>query len=136
MSPCGILQSAWTELTVRRATEPFFTTKGAGKGTGLGLSMVHGLAAQSGGAMRILSRLGEGTIVELWLPVSERSVAQTEERVIASSGDGSHWCVLVVDDDQLISMATTDMLEDLGHSVVEAFVGAGGAGCVAQQDRY
>src|SRR6202034_1723174 len=44
------------ELTVRRATEPFFTTKGAGKGTGLGLSMVDGLAAQSGGAMRILSR--------------------------------------------------------------------------------
>jgi signal transduction histidine kinase/ActR/RegA family two-component response regulator len=111
------------ELTVRRATEPFFTTKGAGKGTGLGLPMVHGLAAQSGGAMRILSRLGEGTTVELWLPISERSVAQTEERVITSSGDGSHWCVLVVDDDQLISMATTDMLEDLGHSVVEASSG-------------
>ena len=41
------------EATLKRAAEPFFTTKGAGKGTGLGLSMVHGLAAQSGGAMRI-----------------------------------------------------------------------------------
>ena len=53
------------ELTLKRATEPFFTTKGAGKGTGLGLSMVHGLAAQSGGAMRIRSGPLEGTTVEV-----------------------------------------------------------------------
>ena len=59
------------EATLKRAAEPFFTTKGAGKGTGLGLSMVHGLAAQSGGAMRITSQPGDGTTVELWLPVSE-----------------------------------------------------------------
>jgi PAS domain S-box-containing protein len=45
--------SGMDEATLKRATEPFFTTKGVGKGTGLGLSMVHGLAAQSGGAMRI-----------------------------------------------------------------------------------
>ena len=63
------------EATLKRATEPFFTTKGAGKGTGLGLSMVHGLAAQSGGAMRMTSRPGEGTTVELWLPVSDTAGA-------------------------------------------------------------
>ena len=66
------------ETTLKRATEPFFTTKGAGKGTGLGLSMVHGLAAQSGGAMRITSKPGAGTTVELWLPVSDAAaVAET-----------------------------------------------------------
>jgi signal transduction histidine kinase/ActR/RegA family two-component response regulator len=108
------------ELTVRRATEPFFTTKGAGKGTGLGLSMVDGLAAQSGGAMRIISRLGEGTTIELWLPVSERSVVEVEQPAAVPSDDGSRWRVLMVDDDQLISMATVAMLEDLGHDVVEA----------------
>ena len=48
------------EVTLKRATEPFFTTKGAGQGTGLGLSMVDGLAAQSGGAMRIASHAGGG----------------------------------------------------------------------------
>ncbi len=111
------------ELTVKRATEPFFTTKGAGKGTGLGLSMVHGLAAQSGGAMRILSRLGEGTTIELWLPVSGLSVGKAEYQAAVPLGDGSHWRVLVVDDDQLISMATADMLEDLGHTVIEASSG-------------
>jgi signal transduction histidine kinase/ActR/RegA family two-component response regulator len=112
------------ELTVRRAKEPFFTTKGAGKGTGLGLSMVDGLAAQSGGAMRIVSRLGEGTTVELWLPVSEQTGTAVEVAVRAPPDTGSVWRVLVVDDDPLISMATTDMLEDLGHSVVAASSGS------------
>ena len=40
------------DQTLKRATEPFFSTKGIGKGTGLGLSMVHGLAVQSGGCLR------------------------------------------------------------------------------------
>src|SRR5712664_4732741 len=56
------------EITLNKATEPFFTTKGPGKGTGLGLSMVHGLAAQSGGLLRIRSQPDAGTVVELWLP--------------------------------------------------------------------
>ena len=64
------------EVTLRRAMEPFFTTKGLGKGTGLGLSMVHGVAEQSGGWFTLRSRQGEGTTAELWLPVSRRR-AQT-----------------------------------------------------------
>jgi PAS domain S-box-containing protein len=63
------------EVTLKRAMEPFFTTKGVGKGTGLGLPTVHGLTAQSGGAMRIASRIGAGTTVELWLPVADEAVA-------------------------------------------------------------
>ncbi len=61
--------------TLRRAPEPFFTTKGAGKGTGLGLSMVHGLAAQSGGLMEVASVPGQGTTVSLWLPVAAAAEA-------------------------------------------------------------
>jgi nitrogen-specific signal transduction histidine kinase len=59
------------EATLKRAVEPFFSTKGVGKGTGLGLSMVHGLASQLGGALNVESRLGIGTNIELWLPTSE-----------------------------------------------------------------
>ena len=88
------------EATLKRATEPFFTTKGAGKGTGLGLSMVHGLAAQSGGAMRITSQLGDGTTVELWLPVAE-STWRDRTQGGRAAGDGPHLRVLVVDDDPM-----------------------------------
>ena len=58
-------------MTLARAMEPFFTTKGIGKGTGLGLSMVHGVAEQFGGWFTLRSRKGEGTTAELWLPVAE-----------------------------------------------------------------
>ena len=54
--------------TLRRATEPFFTTKRVGVGTGLGLSMAKGFAEQSGGGLAIESSPGQGTTVSLWLP--------------------------------------------------------------------
>jgi len=106
------------EATLKRAAEPFFTTKGVGKGTGLGLSMVHGLAAQSGGAMRISSRVGAGTTVEVWLPVTE---ADRPRATIPSAAPALPCCrILVVDDDAIILAGTVDMLEELGHAVVEA----------------
>jgi signal transduction histidine kinase/DNA-binding response OmpR family regulator len=114
------------EATLKRATEPFFTTKGVGKGTGLGLSMVHGLAAQSGGAMRIASRIGAGTTVELWLPVAEdlpaaRPSPPAAEVEPAAGLFSTRACrVLVVDDDPLIAAGTCALLEDLGHTAVEA----------------
>jgi len=111
------------EATVKRATEPFFTTKGAGKGTGLGLSMVHGLAAQSGGAMRIFSHVGAGTSVELWLPTAERVAIEPVGPLALCSGAGRCYRILVVDDDPLIGSATVAMLEDLGHVVIETTSG-------------
>jgi signal transduction histidine kinase len=58
------------EATRSKATEPFFTTKDPGMGTGLGLSVVQGIAAQSGGLLRIDSAPNVGTTIELWLPQS------------------------------------------------------------------
>ena len=114
--------SGMDEETLRRATEPFFTTKGQGHGTGLGLSMVDGLVAQSGGAMRISSLAGFGTTVELWLPISSSSEADLPKRAVAPSrtADGRAFRVLVVDDDAMVSAGTAAMLEDLGHSVIGA----------------
>ena len=107
------------EATAKRATEPFFTTKGAGKGTGLGLSMVHGLAAQSGGAMNIRSRVGRGTTVELWLPTAGEPAAEPVAPLTARNTTDLCCRILVVDDDPLISAATVAMLEDLGHLASE-----------------
>jgi signal transduction histidine kinase len=109
--------------TRRRATEPFFTTKGPGKGTGLGLSMIHGLAGQSGGAVQIESQPGVGTTVEMWLPVSTHEVAAQPAPASQTAGTTTavRACrVLLVDDDPLVAMTTAAMLEDLGHGVIEA----------------
>jgi signal transduction histidine kinase len=110
------------EATLKRATEPFFTTKGAGRGTGLGLSVVDGLVAQSGGAMRITSRPGAGTTVELWLPISPTEAALDRPRPAASLRFADTRCcrVLVVDDDPIVLSGTAAMLEDLGHVATEA----------------
>lgn len=110
------------EETLARAIEPFFSTKGVGQGTGLGLSMVHGLAAQLGGAMRISSKLGIGTNVDLWLPLSTEQVAKLEGAVPVPA-DGHVGAVLLVDDEPLIRMSTADMLSDLGYLVTEASSG-------------
>jgi signal transduction histidine kinase/ActR/RegA family two-component response regulator len=111
------------EATLARATEPFFTTKGPGKGTGLGLSMVHGLAAQSGGLLRIRSEPNAGTIVELWLPRANGAPA-TVMRSTESPSQGrpvtAPCRVLIVDDDTLVMNGTAAMISDLGHTPVEA----------------
>jgi CheY-like chemotaxis protein len=109
------------EATIARAAEPFFTTKNPGAGTGLGLSMVDGLVAQSGGAMRIRSQRDLGTTVELWLPVWQG--AEAAPRETPSRPHGAHregFQVLVVEDDEMVAAGTLAMIEDLGHSAVEA----------------
>ena len=108
------------DAIMARAVEPFFSTKGIGQGTGLGLSMVHGLASQLGGALTINSKPAVGTCVELWLPVSVAPVAAEraeDSRIAASNRAGT---VLLVDDEELVRISTTDMLIDLGYAVVEA----------------
>jgi signal transduction histidine kinase/ActR/RegA family two-component response regulator len=114
------------EVTLKRAAEPFFTTKEVGKGTGLGLSMVYGLAAQSGGIARVSSRLGAGTAVELWLPIADSVAARQPHAAGAAAGvtaPAQRCCILLVDDDALVTDATAGMLEQLGHRALIASSG-------------
>lgn len=105
--------------TLSKAVEPFFSTKPVGKGTGLGLSMVHGLAVQLGGTLELESEAGKGTVATIWLPAAGVP-AKTAEPVVERTTKGTPATILVVDDDALIAMSTVDMLEDLGHTVIEA----------------
>jgi CheY-like chemotaxis protein len=113
------------DKTLARATEPFYTTKGVGKGTGLGLSMVEGLAAQSGGRLVLKSKKGEGTTAELWLPVAKeaREPCATTAAPAAPPVHVAPLTVLTVDDDALVLMNTVAMLQELGHTVIEAPAG-------------
>lgn len=113
---------------VRRAMEPFFTTKAFGKGTGLGLSMVFNTVKAHGGTVQIQSRVGEGTNVLIHLPAAPREAPEA-----APPGGPEPPCrplrVLLVDDDALIRDSVPAMLVQLGHRVE---VAGGGAQALAQ----
>lgn len=109
--------------TLARAFEPFFTTKEQGKGTGLGLSQVYGFAQQSGGAVTIDSREGEGTEVTVFLPRTEATAridGGTADRLAART------CarILLVDDDTDVRSVAATILEELGYDVTAAESGA------------
>jgi signal transduction histidine kinase len=111
--------------TLERAIEPFFSTKELGKGTGLGLSMIHGLAVQLHGTLKLTSAAGLGTTAELWLPATARVVEDIKVQAPPEmSCSTAQLRVLMVDDDVLIAMSSVDMLEDLGHVVTDAYSGA------------
>jgi PAS domain S-box-containing protein len=121
---CGIAPEMLDQVM-----EPFFTTKDVGKGTGLGLSMVYGFAKQSGGAIRMESRVGAGTTVEIWLPRAPQAgegasaAAQTAFEEVASA-PSRPLNILLVDDHDGVRATTAGLLEDFGHRVTQAADGA------------
>ena len=118
---CGM-----SDETAKRAFDPFFTTKPLGKGTGLGLSMIYGFARQSGGAVSIRSRLGEGTSVSLFLPrydgLLEKAPAAEGEAVMEQGGMPwlSGKLVMIVDDEEAVRLIVSDVVGDLGARVLTA----------------
>jgi signal transduction histidine kinase/CheY-like chemotaxis protein/CHASE3 domain sensor protein len=104
---------------IARAFEPFFSTKPEGQGTGLGLSQVYGFVKQSGGHVKIYSELGVGTTVKLYLARS-KAAPQWSSPPRVEPADGGHETILVVEDDDGVRAAVTDMLNDLGYSVLRA----------------
>src|SRR5947209_3677304 len=83
---------------LKKAIEPFFSSKPLGKGTGLGLSMVHGFAVQLGGALQLSSTVGKGTTATLILPVATAAPeAESPAHVPAKVNRSA--VILFVDDD-------------------------------------
>ena len=147
MAPGGILTirtrrpgeglvEVWVEDTgegmpqevVRKAMEPFFTTKPSGKGTGLGLSMVLNAALAHGGTLALQSEPGKGTRAILQFPEAKASqvpaAPETPPRVPPLS-------ILMVDDDELLRASVPTMLRMLGHHVETV---DGGAAALAWLD--
>jgi PAS domain S-box-containing protein len=114
-----------TPEVARRATEPFFTTKGPG--TGLGLAMVHGFVQQSHGRLEIESTPGQGATIRMIFPVAVRTSAESsggspEKNALNWSTEailGKH-TILVVDDNHDVRELAVSHLRRLGFRVIAA----------------
>ncbi|MDO9337048.1 MAG: response regulator [Caulobacter sp.] len=127
--------SGMSEAVRARVFEPFFTTKEIGKGSGLGLAQAYGFARQSGGSVRIESKVGEGTSVILMLPRSSKAISAAPRPAldtgpVRTPGRFSG-CVLLVEDDDEVASLVTEMLHQIGFDVTRAASAAGGLGALA-----
>lgn len=110
------------EEVLRRACEPFFTTKTQGQGTGLGLAMVSGFVAQHGGTLEIQSTSGRGTRVSMFFP-AETDDAPLEGCDIRPPTELEGLRVLVVENDDAVRKSMAERLSQLGCQVFEAATG-------------
>jgi two-component system NtrC family sensor kinase len=100
-----------------RIFEPFFTTKKEGKGTGLGLSLCYGIVQEHGGAIRVESRPGEGTVFIIQLPIIQDTVVVSDEVLRVPSASVSSLRILVIDDELALQDFLVELLRSRGHRV-------------------
>jgi len=103
-----------------RAFEPFFTTKQIGHGTGLGLSTSLAIVKSHGGFVRVDSRVGHGTSVDVYLPASPAAIAAEPVITAARLPRGNGELVLVVDDEEAVREITQRTLDAFGYRCLVA----------------
>lgn len=108
---------------LNRIFEPFFTTKEQGKGTGLGLAMVYSAIQEHSGAINVYSEVGTGTVFHIYLPLAgaNRKKGAITESLIQGNGT-----ILIIDDEELIRITASGLLESLGYKVLQAENGVEG----------
>jgi two-component system, cell cycle sensor histidine kinase and response regulator CckA len=104
--------------TAEHIFEPFFTTKGE-DGTGLGLATVHGIVTQSGGEIALDTKLGCGTTFTVSLPLCSQTIAVAKPMETRGAPTGTE-AVLLVEDDPMVQLVVSTMLETYGYDVVTA----------------
>jgi PAS domain S-box-containing protein len=109
-----------------RAFDPFFTTKPIGQGTGLGLSMIYGFVRQSAGSVRIESKVGKGTTIEICMPrfAGEFEPGADEAAEAGEARAANNEVVLVVEDEDIVRLVVVEVLNDMGYRALEAVDGS------------
>ena len=103
-----------------RIFEPFFSTKDPGLGTGLGLASVQSTVRQHGGDIAVHSAPGQGTTFQFHLPclAAGPTVAVRQSSVHAPGPSTARRCVMVIDDEALVSAFVVDALTARGYQVI------------------
>ncbi len=103
--------------------DPFFTTKETGKGTGLGLSICYGIVRQHDGHISISSKPGEGTEVDIYLPLVDEPV-EVESELKKTTNETERYTILVAEDEPMLRELTVHTLNNAGYHILEAEDGA------------
>ncbi len=104
------------EATRKKIFEPFFTTKAKGKGTGMGLASTYGTVKNHNGSIEVYSEMGKGTTFKIYLPLADEKDARIKETgVIIKKRSGT---ILLVDDEEIMREVGSEMLTDLGYTVI------------------
>ncbi|MDR2018428.1 MAG: PAS domain S-box protein [Syntrophobacterales bacterium] len=108
------------EEHIDKIFDPFFTTKP--KGSGLGLATSYSIVRKHGGLLQVKSYLGIGTTFTIYLPATERkALTAMESKLDISRGKGK---ILLMDDEEMVREAISEMLSFLGYRTESAKDGA------------
>jgi len=116
---CGI-----TSEVQARMFDPFFTTKNAGRG--LGLAAVQGIVRGHGGAINVRSAPGQGARFEILLPCVARETKKAPATPSVAPAGRAAGTVLLVEDEEMLRLTVSKMLQRAGFSVIEAADGLTG----------
>ncbi len=113
-----------SEADRERIFEPFFTKKQMGRsGTGLGMAVVWGTVKDHHGYIDVQSRLGSGTVFNLFFPITREELLPDSASVDIDAIRGNGQWIMVIDDVREQREITSFMLDKLGYKVS---VAAGG----------
>jgi signal transduction histidine kinase/CheY-like chemotaxis protein len=118
---CTDTGTGMKEEVLRKAFDPFFSTKEVGSGTGLGLSMAHGFVRQSNGHIKLYSELGEGTVVKMYLPrIHGKDIESPNDQILPVDPLASETSILVVEDDPQFRVTVRTQLLSANYRVLTA----------------
>ncbi len=125
---CGMDQA-----TRDRIFEPFFSTKGE-RGTGLGLSTVYGIITQHGGRIMVSSRPDQGTIFDVYLPITEKTEIETDTKIHPFEKLNGSETILLVEDNNIVREMAQTILQKQGYAVLAAKDGKSALSLLADTD--
>lgn len=102
------------EEDLSRIFDPFYSTKDEGKGTGLGLASVYACVNHHSGSIKVYSEQGVGTSFSVLFPISREDFDEqiSDKKIIRGKGN-----IMVIDDEETVLWATSEMIRDLGYQV-------------------
>jgi len=122
-----------SEENINRVFDPFFSTKPSGQGTGLGLSTSYGIIKKHGGEISVSSIEGEGAMIQIFLPTSDKKNDIKPVQTVAPATSSKDAFILVIDDDSSVRDVLAEVLDGFGYSVLTASDGEEGVKLFKEQ---